>query len=234
MTHDPTTPTLPEPEVHGWHDLAAFTLVLMTLVAWNPLRNQFDGQWRIGANLVIAAFIVTVGIFGGLDATDMGLGRNRIGRGLIYGSAAFISLFVAITSLSVIPAAAHYFNVNGTSVSAARAWFKVLIAIPIGTVVIEEIAFRGVILGVLDRRLHPAWGIAATSIIFGLWHVPDAAHLSGGGIAYVTAVGTFAATAVAGVAFALLRLRSGSLLAPAMAHIGTNSIAFAIAWLHWH
>ena len=37
--------------------------------------------------------------------------------------------------------------------------------------------------------------------------------------------------AVAGAVFAYLRLRSGSLLAPALAHLATNDISFVVGWL---
>ena len=42
--------------------------------------------------------------------------------------------------------------------------------------------------------------------------------------------GTFVATFVAGLGFAWLRERSGSVIAPAAAHLATNSVAFAVAW----
>jgi len=45
------------------------------------------------------------------------------------------------------------------------------------------------------------------------------------------AAGTFVATFAAGLAFCWLRIRSGSLLAPAMAHLATNSVALVVAWL---
>jgi uncharacterized protein len=39
-----------------------------------------------------------------------------------------------------------------------------------------------------------------------------------------------AASALAGVVFCWLRLRSGSLVAPVMLHTATNSLAYATAW----
>lgn len=41
---------------------------------------------------------------------------------------------------------------------------------------------------------------------------------------------TFLATTAAGVGFEWLRRRSGSLAAPALAHLATNSVTFAVAW----
>ena len=46
--------------------------------------------------------------------------------------------------------------------------------------------------------------------------------------------GTVLATTVAGVGFGWLRVKSGSLLAPVLAHLATNSLTFAIAWAYWH
>jgi membrane protease YdiL (CAAX protease family) len=40
-----------------------------------------------------------------------------------------------------------------------------------------------------------------------------------------------AASALAGVVLCWLRLRAGSLLAPAMLHAATNGLAYAAAWL---
>jgi membrane protease YdiL (CAAX protease family) len=51
-----------------------------------------------------------------------------------------------------------------------------------------------------------------------------------GGLVLVVA-GNVLSTAVAGAVFAWLRLRSGSLLAPALAHLGTNDISFGVGWL---
>ena len=42
-------------------------------------------------------------------------------------------------------------------------------------------------------------------------------------------VGTLAVTTVAGAAFGWLRLRSGSVIAPMMAHLATNSFAYVAA-----
>jgi len=44
-------------------------------------------------------------------------------------------------------------------------------------------------------------------------------------------VGNVLSTAFAGAVFAYLRLRSGSLLAPALAHLATNNISFVVGWL---
>ena len=44
----------------------------------------------------------------------------------------------------------------------------------------------------------------------------------------------FVATTVAGVGFAWRRIRSGSLVAPIMAHVATNSVSLVAAWMVVH
>ena len=46
--------------------------------------------------------------------------------------------------------------------------------------------------------------------------------------------GAVGVTFVAGLLFAWLRLRSGSLLAPVLAHVATNGLGLAVAWVVLH
>jgi uncharacterized protein len=49
--------------------------------------------------------------------------------------------------------------------------YEVFVRIPFGTVLLEEVAFRGVLLGQLGSRLHWRVGLLVSSLLFGLWHV---------------------------------------------------------------
>jgi membrane protease YdiL (CAAX protease family) len=78
----------------------------------------------------------------------------------------------------------------------------------------------------------PAYAIAADALLFGLWHIPPALNDASGKAAAATlgvVIGTIAATAFAGAVFAWLRVRSGSVVAPMLAHLATNSFAYAAA-----
>jgi membrane protease YdiL (CAAX protease family) len=90
-----------------------------------------------------------------------------------------------------------------------------------------------------------AWNLGRSTVVPAHAGIPAnlAVAAVSGGIAWLggsvemawgAVVGTVAATTTAGVAFAWLRLRSGSLLAPILAHIATNSLAFSVAWAYWH
>jgi membrane protease YdiL (CAAX protease family) len=104
---------------------------------------------------------------------------------------------------------------------------QALVRVPFGTVLWEEVAFRGVLLAAGARVLSLPAATAVSSAVFGIWHIRPtldalaANDVDGGPVAVALAC---LGTAAAGVAFTLLRLRSGSLLAPAMLHAATNSL----------
>jgi uncharacterized protein len=45
------------------------------------------------------------------------------------------------------------------------------IVVPLGTVLLEEVAFRGVLLGLVNRHRGAAWASITSSVLFGLWHI---------------------------------------------------------------
>ena len=121
--------------------------------------------------------------------------------------------------------------------------FQALVEVPFGTVLLEEIAFRAVLLSMLVRRCGLVWGIVIASVLFGLWHIlpsigtheqnPALGSVVGEGrrgniLAIALSVLT---TTVAGVLFAGLRLLSGSVLAPMGFHWATNGLGYAFSWL---
>jgi len=119
--------------------------------------------------------------------------------------------------------------------SATLLLYHTLVRIPLGTVVLEETLFRGVLLGLALRRWSPPVAVAFSSVLFGLWHLLPARGLSGFNPVVATATqGTLrqvlvillaaAATALVGVVFCWLRLRARSLAAPAMLHLAGNML----------
>ena len=98
------------------------------------------------------------------------------------------------------------------------------VEIPLGTVWSEETAFRAALATVASDAFGPTGGRLLQALTFGLSHIPDARGTG------EPILGTVAATGLAGWAFSLLAERSGSLLAPMLAHLAINEAA-AIAAL---
>ena len=161
---------------------------------------------------------------------QLGLGRAQLGGGVRIGALAGLLVAAVVAVAVALPATRSFFESASVGAdSTARHVLAPLLVIPFGTVVFEETIFRGVLLAVFLARYPRRTAILGSSVIFGLWHLVPAVSAADGKAAIAaigTVVGTVAVTTVAGVAFAWLRLRSGSLLAPILAHVATNSIAY--------
>ena len=142
------------------------------------------------------------------------------------------------TQLPGVASAFHDERVVG--MSAGQLAFAVLVRVPVGTAFFEEMAFRGVLLAMLARRFGTAWGVAGSSLAFGIWHVVPSLSLAAGNAAvgsvlgehplWAAAAGVVAA-ALAGVSLCLLRIRYDHLIAPLAVHATANSLAYLLAWL---
>jgi uncharacterized protein len=231
---DDATPS--PPTVNGSRsrrDLYALTATVVVLAVWNVGRRAYVPEpAHLPANLAMAFVFGAIGVAGGLGLDGFGLRRDRMLRGLAYGGAVFAVVLAVLALAGAIPATAGLLEDDRVQVSAARMVFEVLVAIPFGTVVLEELAFRGTLLGLLRERLTVVGAVAVSAVLFGLWHVNGVVRATDGGLAIGAASGTVAATTVAGVGFAWLRIRSDSLVAPIVAHVATNSLAFAVAWAY--
>jgi membrane protease YdiL (CAAX protease family) len=116
-----------------------------------------------------------------------------------------------------------------------------LVAIPLGTVIFEEVAFRSVLWGLLARDFGVATATAVSACLFGVWHVLPAidlarTHTSVRGRAAagrrwvaMTVLATIVFTTIAGIVFAELRRHSGSLVAPIGLHWATNGLGVLAA-----
>lgn len=98
----------------------------------------------------------------------------------------------------------------------ARPVHWLAVEIPLGTVWSEEAAFRGALAALAAAGFGPTGGRLVQSATFGLSHLPDALETG------EPLWGTVAVTGLAGWAFALLAERSGSILAPVLAHLAIN------------
>ncbi|MFG2776020.1 CPBP family intramembrane glutamic endopeptidase [Streptomyces sp. NPDC048350] len=132
--------------------------------------------------------------------------------------------------------------------SGTAGWFNLrycLLAAALGTTCAAaraEIAFRGVLWAMLERRWGHIWATALSSLLFGLWHVLPSRGLTRANAAFEALFGTgpagvalsvvtaVAGTALAGVLLCELRRRSESLIPPMALHYAVNSTGYVLAW----
>jgi membrane protease YdiL (CAAX protease family) len=189
-----------------------------------------------------AALLVAFGWAAGLTADEMGLGRRSWRRGAAYGALCVAAVATGYAVAVLVPAIRPAFLDERYRVGVAAAVLHAFVWVPLGTVLFEEVAFRGVLWGVVrSSRGSPAAATAVSSALFGLWHVlpslrlhevnPAVGGLVGPGpLGRALAVGgAVVFTALAGVLLCELRRRSGSLLAPIGLHWAVNGIGLLVS-----
>jgi membrane protease YdiL (CAAX protease family) len=217
----------------------AIALTIAVLLGYELLRAfALPDATHVAGNLVAAAVVYLLARWA--SATNQELGLARWGNGLMWGSIALVIISAVLVVAALLPVTRDVFEEASESGGVGSLLFETLVAIPLGTVVLEELAFRGSLLALVRRTRPAVVAVLASSVLFGLWHVITSVWDAspGGTEAALDASGwTFtvpaiiASTTAAGVAFSWLRLRSGSLLAPFLAHVATNSVSTAIVWL---
>ena len=191
----------------------------------------------VPTNIAVGAVLLAVARRSGSSWEDLGLGGGHIRRGLTVGAVAGSAAIVAMLLAAALPITRGFFD-DARVPANAPGWerlYQTVIRIPVGTVVFEELAFRGVLLAVLCRRLGLTAAIGVNSALFGVWHiVPTLSTATANDIDGLARVGLVAgsvlATAVGGVVFCVLRVRGGHVLAPAMLHLAFNDVGYLLAW----
>jgi uncharacterized protein len=182
----------------------------------------------------------------GLGWRELGLDRATWRAGLRWATAGAGVVAVGYAVAAAVPSLRPAFRDARYDKGALAALLAAFVVVPVGTVLFEEVAFRGVWWG-LVRRDHGTWAAtASSSVLFGLWHVLSslglgksnegvAAVASGSGVAgrVGPVAGTVLFTGLAGVVLCELRRRSDSLLAPAGVHWAVNGLAVLAAAAVW-
>lgn len=221
---------------------ATFWATAAVLAVFNVARalGAF-GRLGDGVGLLVALALVGWALRSGRSVDQLGLGRDRVRSGLAWGGGAFGLVLGVVVLAAVLPGASDFLDDDRARITLPALLFELGVSILLLTVVPEELTFRGVLLGAGTEAWGRRKGMLASSALFGLWHVAPTlgtsegnaqmgeAASSGGGKAGLV-VGAVVATFVAGMVFSWLRMRSGSVVAPMLAHLATNGVTLAVAW----
>jgi membrane protease YdiL (CAAX protease family) len=218
-------------------------------VAALAVSNVVTNRWLSGAgyvpwNLAVATGLLRLARRAGYRLDELGLDPRDLRPGLVGAAAGAGTVTVGYGVVLASGTGAALFDDRRVgSLSPAAARWHLLVRIPLGTVLVEELAFRGVLPAVLDSR-RPGWlpGTIA-SLLFGLWHVLPSRELVdanreveravGGGGATWSSVLAVGITTLAGGALHHLRRRTGHLVAPVAVHLTANVLGFLAARRAW-
>ncbi|GIE86854.1 CPBP family intramembrane glutamic endopeptidase [Actinoplanes regularis] len=216
-------------------------VVLAILTAVNVADKFGPRHTGLVAGPLVALTLVLIARRAGLSWHDLGLSRRTLLPGLKYALGAVAIVAVVYTAGAAIPATRVAFHDVRYHLHPGAALLTAFVVVPLGTVLLEEVAFRGVLLGLVNRHRGATWASITSSVLFGLWHILPSLRLTqvnqavgaalGVGLTgrILAILGAVAFTALAGLLLCELRRRSGSLLAAAALHWATNGLGLLIA-----
>ncbi|MGB8022398.1 MAG: CPBP family intramembrane glutamic endopeptidase [Candidatus Nanopelagicales bacterium] len=213
---------------------------LILLLAVNMMNNVLAPRgYLLWTSLgVLGMFLL--GRADGLQPQQWGLGRVTR-RAAVAALALGATTCVAMLMGTRLPGVSEAFtDVRVLGMSGPQVTFNALVRVPFGTVLFEEVAFRGVLLAMLVGRFGLVAGAALSSLAFGAWHLPPAFGVVTGNAAVQAALGSApllavtvaaAAAAGAGAFLCLLRIRYDHLIVPMAVHLVANGFGYLAAWL---
>jgi membrane protease YdiL (CAAX protease family) len=209
-------------------------LTLHNIAVHRVLPAPADAALNLATAFGLTAFAARTGC----SRADLGISAEDLRSGLHVGLCAAAVATGGVAVAAALPVTRGFFDDRRViDVGRAEAVYHLTLRIPLATALAEELLFRGALLALLRRRRSPVVAVVWTSLLFGAWHVlPTLDHYQGNPASALVAdvsrgrrlavLTTMLSTTGAGGAFAWLRLRSNSVLAPVLAHAAVNLSAY--------
>ena len=163
---------------------------------------------------------------GGLSPDDLGVRREGAFRGAAWGALAGVLMAIPALAVFTFPPLLEkpisYRPI--AALDAPRFLKKILLDMPVATALCEELAFRGVLQGLLARALSTAAAVLAANAAFALWHVvitlrtASESSVAAARLVPIALLSGLVGVFGGGVIFSLLRLRTGRLAGSVIAH----------------
>ncbi|MER6446813.1 CPBP family intramembrane glutamic endopeptidase [Streptomyces venezuelae] len=222
----------------------AVGVTVAVLVAANLALHRWTGLRSLVTAVLVSCLLLGVLRWAGGTLADAGLARATLARGARWTLALIGLVGVVYLAGALLPATRGLFEDRRyATIDGGEVMLRAFVLVPVGTVLVEETAFRGVLYGLVDRVRGAVWATAVSSLLFGLWHVLPSLRLAtakpavtsvvgdSGSAAVLAVLGAVLFTAAAGVLFCELRRRSGSLLAPMGLHWAVNAFGYLAGYL---
>lgn len=221
--------------------LVGSAAVLGSLALVNVVKHRLP-PGDVALSAAAAVSLLAFARQSGLTWEQLGLGKEQLRGGGIWALAAVLLVTGGYVAGVLVPRTRTAFLDDRHPRDLPRALVSALVVIPVGTVLLEEVAFRSVLWGMLRRHGSTPGVLAVSSALFGLWHVLPSLDLASANPALagpgsprpaLVAVGTVTFTALGGLVAGELRRRSGSVLASAGMHWATNGLGVLFGLAAW-
>jgi membrane protease YdiL (CAAX protease family) len=228
--------------------LIALCVAIAVLAVSNVMSNRILPSWAyVPWNLSMAFVLLGIAYRGGAGPVAVGLGIRHWHRPVGVGLLLFGGTALLFALGMVVPATQSAFiDTRIGDANVQQMLWVVLVQIPLGTVVLEEVAFRGVLPALMGGSPAIRWRwipVLGASILFGLWHILPSIGIDNANAAVGGALGhnqvlttTLAVVSmtIAGVAMCALAHLGKGIKTTMLLHWATNSLGFFAAWLLLH
>jgi len=224
----------------------ASTIAVVYNNAVNLLPRGLHRRLYVVLNLVtlLAVFAWAVQL-SGVDQGSLGLQSGQISRGFVIGIAVSLIASIPFVMWITIPSVARLIrrHISAQPMGRDELAYNLLLRIPIGTALFEEMLFRGVLFTLVEIRWGTATAIWYTSVLFAAWHITPAANLllrgflAGHRAIALSATGSsnrrkafiysgqLGSVFIAGLGLAMIRVVGHSAVAPFLVHAAVNCLA---------
>jgi membrane protease YdiL (CAAX protease family) len=152
--------------------------VLAILAAVNVAGTYGPPRTELVLGPLVALGLVLLARRAGLSWHDLGPSGRTFLSGLRYAAGAVLVVAVVYRFGAAVPLTRPAFHDGRHHLHPGAALLTAFIVVPLGTVLLEEIAFRGVLLGRIDRHRGAVCASVTSSVLFGLWHILPSLRLN--------------------------------------------------------
>jgi uncharacterized protein len=215
-----------------------FVMVMLGSLAGGLVGQAFTlmGEFSVGAQVAILTLGTSLGFLGGLalvtarrnaKLSDLGLDiEPSDGRYLLYGGVLQVALALIFAPLAEMAGSDGTTQVVADRISTVtELGLRVAIILLVGLAVpvVEELAFRGVLLKAFQRRLGDRASVLASSVVFSLlhWDGIDSGNVAAGLI-------TLAQLTIVGAVLGALVIRHRRLGPAIFLHAGFNVLTLMV------
>ncbi len=212
--------------------IIASLFIFSLLASW--IIYSVDSKYRLLTSLLLMLGIVVISIFLEVTPKQMGIETASLKQGVLT-ALPFMLTIIGIMGIVYIVRPATFLDVRYNQ-DLSVMLYSLFIILPLTTVLLEELFFRGLFFGYLLDVTTQLGAIILSSLAFGLWHFFTSKNVTLEGISVtpvLVSVGVVVVTAIAGAFFLWLRIRGNNLITPVLVHWTINATGVVLSYLAW-
>lgn len=219
--------------------VTAAVVAVPLLAAATYLPNRVLPGWAYPVSgAVTAALLLLLANWAGVGAHELGLDRRYLKRSALAGLVG-VAVVAVVFGIALVAVREVFEDGRIGRPGLGQLLVLALVRIPFGTVLVEEVAFRGVLPALFGGGARWRWKpVLCASALFGLWHLLPSLALKEnpvvrsalGGVPWLIPILAMLAAAAVGVLFCWWRYAAHGLLTTVLIHLATNSGGLVLAW----